>query len=73
MKPKKDGICDICDMPLTRRADDNADVYTERYNTYLEKTEPLISYYDEKGIVYHVDANGTQDETHEQIVKILGE
>lgn len=73
LKPLNEGLCDICNMELTRRADDNPETYEERYNTYLEKTEPLISYYDKKGIVYHVDAGVSSDETHKQVVKILGE
>lgn len=73
MKPIKDGLCDDCNVELTHRTDDNPETYDERYNTYLEKTEPLISYYGKKGIVYHVDAGLTPEETHDQVVKILGE
>lgn len=73
MKPLNEGLCDLCDIELTRRTDDNPDTYEERYNTYVEKTEPLISYYDQKGIVYHVDASVSSKETHRQVVKILGE
>ncbi|MDO5850455.1 MAG: nucleoside monophosphate kinase [Methanobacteriaceae archaeon] len=73
MKPLKESLCDNCNVNLTRRSDDNPDTYDERYNTYLEKTEPLISYYDNYGIVYKVDASGTPKETHEQVIKILGE
>ena len=73
MKPSVEGICDVCNSELKRRSDDNPDTYEERYNTYLEKTEPLISYYDKKGIVYHVDAGITPEATHEQVMKILGE
>lgn len=73
MKPKNEGLCDSCNAELTRRADDNAETYEERYNAYLEKTEPLISYYDKKGIVYHVDSSVSQEETHRQVVEILGE
>ena len=73
LKPLNEGLCDICNIELTRRSDDNPDTYEERYNTYLEKTEPLISYYYQKGIVYHVDAGVSSDETHKQVVKILGE
>ena len=73
MIPINEGLCDICNIGLTRRSDDNPETYEERYNTYIEKTEPLISYYDQKGIVYHVDAGGSSEETHRQVVKILGE
>lgn len=73
LKPKNDGLCDNCNIELARRADDNPETYEERYNAYLEKTEPLIEYYTKKGIVYHVDSGVSSEKTHEQVVKILGE
>lgn len=73
LKPKNDGLCDDCNVNLTHRSDDNPDTYEERYNAYLEKTEPLISYYDKLGIVYHVDSGVSSEETHRQVVRILGE
>ena len=43
MTPVREGLCDICNVELTRRKDDTPETYEERYNTYLEKTEPLIN------------------------------
>ena len=71
MKPKVENICDKCGHALTRRDDDNAETYMTRYNTYLEKTEPLINYYDDKKVLYRVDANGTALETFNQIENIV--
>lgn len=73
MKPKEEGICDKCGAQLVKRADDNEETYMDRYNTYIEKTSPLIDFYEKQGIVYHVDANNGREETHQQVVKILGE
>ena len=73
MKPKVSGICDKCGEQLTKRADDNEETYMDRYNTYIEKTSPLIEYYDKKGVVYHVDGSNNKEYTHEQVVQILGE
>ena len=73
MKPKTEGICDKCGSQLVKRADDNKETYMDRYNTYMEKTSPLIDYYEKQGIVYHVDGNNGREETHRQVVKILGE
>ena len=73
MKPKVEGICDKCGEKLVKRADDTEETYIERYNTYVEKTAPLIDFYENKGVVYHVDGNGTPEETHKQVTKILGE
>lgn len=72
-RPINNGLCDVCNINLTHRDDDSADVYEQRYNTYLKKTEPLIKYYEEKCNVFHVDASITPEYTHDQVVKILGE
>ncbi len=72
MKPKEEGICDKCGHKLDQRADDNEETYIDRYNTYLEKTSPLIAFYDKLGVLYHVDGNGDKEATHEQVRKILG-
>ncbi len=71
--PKVDGICDKCGTKLVQREDDNEETYLDRYNTYIEKTSPLIDFYDRLGVVYHVDGNQGMDYTHEQVEKVLGE
>lgn len=73
LAPKEDGICDKCGAKLVKRVDDNEETYMDRYNTYIEKTSPLIDFYEKQGVVYHVDSNHGKDETHAQVVKILGE
>lgn len=71
--PKVEGICDKCGTKLVQREDDNEETYLDRYNTYIEKTSPLIDFYDRLGVVYHVDGNQGMDYTHEQVEKVLGE
>lgn len=71
MKPTNENICDKCGSSLTKRDDDNEETYKTRYNTYLEKTKPLIDYYKEKGVLYVVDANGTPEETFKNIEDIV--
>lgn len=71
MKPTNENICDKCGASLTKRDDDNEDTYKTRYNTYLEKTKPLIDYYKKSGVLYVVDANGTPEETFKNIEDIV--
>lgn len=73
LKPKAEGICDNCGATLVKRADDNEETYMDRYNTYIEKTAPLIEFYSSQGVVYYVDGNHGKDATHKQVVEILGE
>lgn len=73
MKPKQEGLCDYCHVMLTHRSDDDPEVYEQRYASYIENTKPLIDYYNAKGVVFHVNAGISAENTHEQILNILGE
>lgn len=70
-KPKKDGICDKCNISLVKRDDDNEETFEKRFTTYLEKTEPLINYYKEKGVLYTIPANCGKESTFAAIKKVL--
>jgi len=54
LKPERDNICDECGGRLYQREDDNPEVIQERLNVYRDKTEPLITYYKEKGLLEEV-------------------
>jgi adenylate kinase len=49
------------------RSDDNADTVRERLRVYHDETEPLIAYYDERGLLRRVDGTGTPDEVYAQV------
>ena len=49
--PKVDGICDKCGHELQIRKDDNEETIKERIRTYYEITEPVINYYESKGVI----------------------
>src|ERR1700743_3020202 len=53
--PKVEGVCDIDGSPLIVRDDDKPDVIRKRLATYHEKTEPLVAYYEAKGVLERVD------------------
>ena len=53
--PKVEGVCDIDGSPLVVRDDDKPDVIRKRLATYHEKTEPLVAYYESKGVLERVD------------------
>jgi adenylate kinase len=53
--PKVEGVCDIDGSPLIVRDDDKPDVIRKRLSTYHEKTEPLVAYYESKGVLERVD------------------
>lgn len=53
--PKREGLCDSCDIKLIQREDDKEEVFNKRYDEYLVKTSPLIHYYESKGLLFRVD------------------
>jgi len=57
MPPKQEGVCDACGGELTVRSDSAEDVVRKRLAEYHEKTEPLVAYYEEAGLLRHVDAS----------------
>ena len=63
MKPVKEGICNNCGTSLVRRSDDNEETFNQRFQTYIDKTEPLINYYKEKGNLYKVDSTDKETAT----------
>lgn len=70
-KPKKDGICDRCGGTLYQRDDDNSKSFQVRYDTYLEKTSPLIDFYQQRNLLYRIDAGKDKVYTFEQAKQIL--
>ncbi len=70
-KPLKEGICDSCASSLIKREDDNEVTLLNRYEVYQKSTEPLIHYYEEKGLLYRVDSNQKISVITESIRKIV--
>ena len=66
--PKVDNTCDKCNGSLYKRSDDNEESFKTRYDTFLEKTKPLIDFYKEKGNIYFVNS-----ENKEQMLKDVEE
>jgi adenylate kinase len=65
--PKHEGVCDQCGKPLSQRDDDRPDTVQKRLATYHELTEPLIDYYDERGLLRRFDGSRSQSEVHDHI------
>ena len=71
-KPSKvENICDNCDVELKTRADDNEETARARFNTYFEETAPLIDFYDKKGVLYKIDANGSIEEVWNRLLDVV--
>ena len=67
-KPTKvEGVCDECGGNVVQRADDNEATVAARLETYYKNTQPLIDFYDKKGIIVEGDNNESSDKCLTQI------
>lgn len=69
--PKKEGICDEDGAKLIVRDDDKPEVIKHRLEQYREKTEPLIEYFEDRGILHRVEGEQAPDEVEERIHALL--
>ena len=51
MKPKVEGVCDLCGGPLYQRKDDNEEALKVRLEHYVSETKPLLDYYKKLGLL----------------------
>jgi adenylate kinase len=65
--PKVEGVCDLCDGTLVQRDDDKEEVVRKRLEVYRKQTQPLIEFYQEKGIIYKLDAGKGVEELFEEV------
>ena len=57
LPPKVEGVCDICGEKLVVRKDDNPATVKDRLVVYHRETEPLIKFYEAKGLLRKIDGN----------------
>ena len=61
-----------CDSKfLTKRTDDNEDVISNRYETYLKETFPLTNYYINQSLLKKINGTKKIDEINEEIRQII--
>ena len=71
-KPSKvENVCDKCNVALKTRDDDTEEVARKRFDTYFEQTAPLVEFYENKGVLYKLDANGEIDEVWDRLLEIV--
>jgi adenylate kinase len=49
------------------RSDDNPETVRERLRVYHQETEPLVAYYDQRGLLRRVDGAGEPDAVYQQV------
>jgi adenylate kinase len=70
--PKQQGICDLCGGVVAKRADDKPEVVEHRLDTFLASTKPVAEYYQSLGRLKVVQAEGSESQVFERILKAIG-
>lgn len=65
--PKVEGICDLCGGSLVQRDDDREEVVKKRLEVYRKQTQPLIEFYQDRSIIYRLDAGKGVEELFEEV------
>ena len=69
--PKHEGRCDVDGSRLVQRDDDKPEVVEKRLEVYHAETEPLVSYYDERGSLRRIDGTRSPTEVHDHVRAVL--
>ncbi|MGH8919090.1 MAG: adenylate kinase family protein, partial [Actinomycetes bacterium] len=66
--PRVQGICDVCGGEVVQRDDDTEAAIRRRLELYEQETAPLISWYEERGLLASIVATGAPDEVTDRLV-----
>lgn len=70
--PEELEACKAAGGELVQRADDNEDTIRNRLQVYERQTAPLIEYYESKGLLKTIDAEGEVDAVYARLRAALG-
>ncbi|MCW1930392.1 MAG: adenylate kinase [Candidatus Kerfeldbacteria bacterium] len=71
-KPSKvTGVCDVCGSALTHRDDDKPDAIRKRLDIYHTSTEPLITSFEQRGIVHRINGMGSIDDVWKRVQEAI--
>ncbi|MDD4979907.1 MAG: adenylate kinase [Candidatus Omnitrophica bacterium] len=73
MPPKVDMACDKCGGKLYQRNDDNPQTIKKRLEVYLKESSPVVQYYNQKGSLYRLSADGDAEMVLNKIIELTKE
>jgi adenylate kinase len=73
IKPKVEGVCDICGAPLFQRDDDHEETVISRLKVYNTQTKPLVEYYKNQNLLLNVDGSGEISVVTKRIIDAMEE
>ena len=70
--PRVEGICDHCGTKLQQREDDRPEAVRVRMEVYEKSTKPLTDFYQQRGLLVTIEAEGTPEEIYQRTLTALG-
>jgi adenylate kinase len=72
LPPQKEGVCDVEGSALVQRPDDRPEAVRTRLQVYAEQTTPLLTYFEGRGLLRRIDADGSLDRVFHRLEAALG-
>lgn len=69
---QKLAVCPTCGAQIQTRTDDNAETIRKRLQVYHQQTDPLVTYYQQQGLLRRICGEGEIDEISQRIRQALG-
>ncbi len=69
--PRRRDVCDVCGGKLVQREDDTQAAVEKRLALYREQTEPLLTYFAERGVVVAVDGDQSIEAVTDALVQAV--
>ena len=71
LPPKVEGVCDKCGAQLVIRKDDNPETVKDRLVVYHRETEPLVAFYESKGLLRRIDGDQGPEKNAEAFKSVM--
>lgn len=69
---KEEGKCDVCGSELVARQDDTPEAIKKRLELYHKDTEPLVEFYESRGLLHRIDGEQPIEKVDEVLLGIIG-
>lgn len=71
IRPKKEGICDLCGGEVVQRSDDNESVVRRRLEVFHSQNKGLVDYYSDKGKLIKINGDQPADSVQNKLMELL--
>ena len=71
MPSKEEGVCDDCSGLLIQRKDDSPEVINKRWDVFMEETQKILDFYNDKKKLVKVNGRGDKADIFQRIKQVL--